>query len=83
MRQKALGIEEPELNLKDNRELVEKGSEIINKYVKAFLKYHLPKYPAEGIAGVQNWLCSDAKLAYISKNLGTTAIILGEVGFFL
>lgn len=82
MKQKSLGVEEPELNLRDNRELAEKGHEIINKYVLAFLKCHLPKYPAEGIAALQNWLVSDKKLAHISKNLGTTEIILAEVSSF-
>lgn len=79
LRQQSVGIEEPVINIKDNRELAVKGEEIMKKYVTAFLKYHLPKYPDEGIDVISNFLLSTEKLAYISCGLGTKEIIMTEV----
>jgi len=48
-RQKNVGIEEPNLNLSDNKELVTKGSDFIDDIVKRYLRTVLPKLPEEGI----------------------------------
>lgn len=79
MRQQELEIEEPLLNLNDNRNLAGKGEEILNEYITAFLNVHLPNFPSDGIKAVKDNLLSDAKLAYVSKYLGTTEIILSAV----
>lgn len=71
-----VGIEQPELGLKDNRELAHLGEQLIYNYVEAFLLTTLPKLPAEGIRAIANGLTSPDKLADISKHLGTTDIIL-------
>lgn len=71
-----VGIEQPELGLKDNRELVQLGEQLINEYVEAFLLTTLPKLPAEGIRAIANGLTSTDKLADVSKHLGTKDIIL-------
>jgi len=48
-RQKNVGIEQPTLNLSDNKELVSKGSDFIDDVVKRYLRTVLPKLPEEGI----------------------------------
>lgn len=48
-RQKNVGIEHPNLNLFDNRELVVKGSDFIDDIVKRYLHTVLPRLPEEGI----------------------------------
>lgn len=78
IRVEKLGIDKQDLNLQDNRELAEQGLKLAKKYVNAYLRYHLPEYPNEGIDAVQNYLLSTEKLAYISLNLGSKEIILAE-----
>lgn len=48
-RQKKVGIENPTINLDDNKELVPKGSEFIDDIVKRYLRTVLPRLPEEGI----------------------------------
>lgn len=48
-RQKNVGIEQPTLNLSDNKELVSKGSDFIDDVVKRYLRTVLPRLPEEGI----------------------------------
>lgn len=48
-KQKEVGIEQPTLNLNDNRELVAKGSDFIDDIVKRYLRTVLPRLPEEGI----------------------------------
>lgn len=48
-RQKNVGIEEPTINLLDNKELVIKGLDFIDDIVKRYLRTVLPKLPEEGI----------------------------------
>lgn len=79
LRQREVGIDEPELNLNDNLELAKKGEEIVHKYVTAFLRCHLPLYPDAGIDAVKDYLLSREKLAYVSSHLGTKEIILAAV----
>lgn len=76
LRLQKLGVDDSELNLVDNRELADKGRKLASQYVEAYLRYHLPKYPDEGIDALQNYLLSTEKLAYISSNLGSKEIIL-------
>lgn len=71
-----LGVEKTDLNLLDNRELADKGLKLVENYTMAYLKYHLPNYPDEGIKAIRNYLLSTEKLAHISSNLGTKEIIL-------
>lgn len=78
LRLEKLGVDKTELNLVDNRELAEKGRKIASEYVEAYLRYHLPQYPDDGIAAVRDHLLSTEKLAYISSNLGSKEIILAE-----
>ncbi|XP_055550756.1 39S ribosomal protein L44, mitochondrial [Wyeomyia smithii] len=75
-KQAEVGIEKPQLGLKDNRELLEAGSKLIEDYVDAFLLTALPKLPREGIRSIAAHLTSDESLAHVSKHLGTKDIIL-------
>lgn len=79
LRQREVQIENPVVDMKDNAELVVRGDEILTTYVTAFLQYYLPKFPAEGITAVRNYLLSEEQLAMIGKNLGTVDIILCDV----
>ncbi|KRY61480.1 Uncharacterized protein T03_6035 [Trichinella britovi] len=36
-------------DIQDNTDFIRKGSEFLSAYVKAYLRYHLPRYPEEGI----------------------------------
>lgn len=49
MRQKEVGIEDPELSLEDNRELSRRGETLISEYLKNHLRVALPRFPEEGI----------------------------------
>lgn len=75
-KQTEIGIEKPELGLKDNRELLEQGSKLIDDYVEAFLLTALPKLPRDGIRSIAAHLTQDESLAHVSKHLGTKDIIL-------
>lgn len=79
LRQREVGVEEPDLHIKDNRELVDLGEEIIRKYVDAFVRVHLPLCPDEGITAVKQYLLSRKELAKISSLLGTKDLILSTV----
>lgn len=75
-KQKDVGIDEPIIGLQDNEALAETGEQIISSYVMNYLSYFLPRFPLEGIQSLHKYLTSEDTLAYVSKNLGTTYIIL-------
>lgn len=79
LRQREVGIEVPELNLKDNGQLAKRGEEIAHKYVSAFVRCHFPLYPDAGVKAVRDYLLSRKQLAHISSQLGTKEIILASV----
>lgn len=78
LRQKELGVENPEINLEDNSSLVKTGHDVVVGYVTAFLEHSLPKVPKEGINAFCAFLTSVSALANISRNLGTSDLILSE-----
>jgi len=77
-RQKEVQIEQPVIEMKDNRELIPRGDAILQEYVTSFLRLHLPKFPEAGIIAVRDHLLSDQELAKISSHLGTVDIILND-----
>lgn len=79
LKQQEVGIENPDTNLNDNNILIEKGDQIINEYVMAFLLSQLPQFPIDGIKAIHNYLITNEMLAYISSNLGTSDLILSSV----
>lgn len=76
MKLEKLGVEKSDFNLLDNRDLADAGLKIAESYISAFLKYHLPNYPKEGLSEIQNCLLSIKNLAFVSSNLGTKEIIM-------
>lgn len=78
LRLEKTGADVIDTNMVDNRELAEKGQEFAVAYVQAFLKYHLPRLPNDGIAAIQNHLLSIKMMAHISSNLGTKELIFAE-----
>lgn len=55
------------------------GDQFINAYIQNYLEVVLPKFPIEGVKGVQKFLTSEATLANVSLHLGTKDIILAAV----
>ncbi|XP_060864856.1 large ribosomal subunit protein mL44 [Metopolophium dirhodum] len=75
-RQKNVGIEQPTLNLSDNKDLVSKGSDFIDDIVKRYLRTVLPRLPEEGIIGIHKYLTSIETLSHVSFHIGTSDLIL-------
>jgi len=75
-RQKSVGIEQPTINLTDNRELVIKGSDFIDDIVQRYLRTVLPRLPEEGILEIHNFLTCIDTLSHISFHIGTSELIL-------
>lgn len=75
-KQRALGIEEADIQMSHNSELAKKGAEIAKDYVEAFLKYSLPKVPLEGQKSITSFLLSIDMLANIALHLGMKELIL-------
>lgn len=76
MKQRAVGIETPTIQLTDNSSLAKKGDELITEFVITYLNLSLPKYPREGIKAIYKHLTSNEILAHVSKHLGTKDLIL-------
>lgn len=76
MKQRAVGIEEPVLQLTDNSNLVQKGDELMTEYIITYLNLSLPKFPREGIKAIYKHLVSEEVLASVSSKLGTKDLIL-------
>lgn len=76
MKQRAVGIEQPDLQLTDNTNLVKKGEELMTEYIITYLNLSLPKFPRDGIKAIYQHLVSEKTLAHVSKNLGTKDLIL-------
>lgn len=76
MKQKAVGIENPEIQLTDNSQLVQKGKKIMEEYITAYLTYSLPKFPQEGVKAIYEYLTSSKFLGKVSSGIGTKDLIL-------
>jgi large subunit ribosomal protein L44 len=78
MKQRAVGVEDPVLNLQDNSNLAKKGEELLTEFIIPYLNLSLPKFPRDGVKGIYKHLTSEAVLAKISQNLGTKDLILSS-----
>lgn len=76
MKQKSVGIENPELHLQDNAKLIQKGDEMMTEFIITYLNLSLPKLPRDGIKAIYRHLIADETLAHISSNLGTRDLIM-------
>lgn len=77
-RQREVGIENPELDIKDNRELIEEGKYLTSEIVKCYLRQALPRVPEDGILALKDHLLSEEVTAKVSSHIGTKDIILSE-----
>ncbi|XP_012275119.1 39S ribosomal protein L44, mitochondrial [Orussus abietinus] len=75
-KQKELGIEIPQLDIKSNDELIQEGREITSRVVKSYLRQSLPCAPEECIRSLHDYLLSTAVLAKVSSHIGTKDLIL-------
>lgn len=76
MKQRAVGIEDPVLQLTDNSNLIQKGDELMTEFIITYLNLSLPKFPREGIKAIYKHLVSEEVLADVSSKLGTKDLIL-------
>lgn len=76
MKQRAVGIEEPVLQLTENTKLVQKGEELLTEYIVTYLNISLPKFPRDGVKAIYKHLISDEVLGHVSSHLGTKDLIL-------
>uniref|UniRef100_A0A1B0DLK7 Large ribosomal subunit protein mL44 n=1 Tax=Phlebotomus papatasi TaxID=29031 RepID=A0A1B0DLK7_PHLPP len=76
LKQKEVGIEQPDVALLDNREMVQVGEELIAKYLDQYVEAFLPKVPLDGRIAVRKYLMSEENLAHISSYIGTKDLIL-------
>ncbi|KAK2580261.1 hypothetical protein KPH14_012512 [Odynerus spinipes] len=74
--QRKQGIEDPKLDIKDNRDLIERGKEFTSKVVQKYLSETLPSVPKHGIMAFHDYLLSEESLATASLHIGTTDLIL-------
>jgi len=75
-KQKAVGIEKPELDIQDNTAMVDDGQRLTEKIIKAYLCQALPCVPEECIYALLDYLMSQEVVAKASKHIGTEDLIL-------
>uniref|UniRef100_A0A5S6QGU0 Large ribosomal subunit protein mL44 n=1 Tax=Trichuris muris TaxID=70415 RepID=A0A5S6QGU0_TRIMR len=66
------------VEMEHNGELIRQGDKIISEYVKAYLRYHLPLFPEEGIIAVHDALTTNQRLAGLADQLGARELILAN-----
>ncbi|XP_014211129.1 39S ribosomal protein L44, mitochondrial [Copidosoma floridanum] len=74
--QKKVGIEDPQLDILDNRELVEEGKQIAPLIIDNYLSQVLPLAPLECIDALREYLLSPEILAKTASGIGSTDLIL-------
>lgn len=77
-KQKEVGIENIQLQLKDNMELIKEGENFLTSFIKGYLRNVLPRFPEEGICAVHDYLMSNQVLAHVSSHIGTKDLLLCE-----
>lgn len=66
----------PEINLPSNKELVDRGRELLELCTKPYLRYTFSRVPEDGIECIHKYLESELVMSDISKWLGCRDIIL-------
>lgn len=77
-KQRQMGIEEPKLDINDNRDFIMKGEKLTSEYVQNYLAQALPQAPEDVIILLHDYLLSEEMLAKAALHLGTKDIILTE-----
>lgn len=75
-RQRQLGIEDINVNMKSNERLSEEGEKLMTRVVVDWLRGAFPYLPEEGVQAVKQFLLSEDLLAEISFHTGTKDLIL-------
>jgi len=75
-KQKKVGIEDPQLDIVDNRELIDEGKQMIPLMIENYLSQALPLAPQECIYALKQYLLSEKILAETSSGIGTTDLVL-------
>lgn len=65
-----------DVGLTPNTELSAAGLNICEQFITDYLTHAFPKLPADGVEAVKRYLLSNAILSHVSKNIGTSDLIL-------
>uniref|UniRef100_A0A1L8DXP2 Large ribosomal subunit protein mL44 n=1 Tax=Nyssomyia neivai TaxID=330878 RepID=A0A1L8DXP2_9DIPT len=76
MKQKEVGIEEPNVALLDNTQMIQDGDELLTRYLDLYVTSTMPKIPLDGRIAIRKYLMSEENLASISSHIGTRDLIL-------
>jgi len=77
-REMGVTVQEAPLDLKENTVLVNKGSELMSRYMEGFLRYAFPYLPEDGVNAICGHLMSDQVLAVVGSGIGIKDIALCE-----
>jgi len=76
-REKEVGLlSDANVALYDNSELAKLGLDIIENYVKAYLRLHFPNLPEEGCDQICGYLTGDLLSAHVGRNIGLGDLVL-------
>lgn len=76
LRQNQIKFNLPEQNIKSNAEMVHRGSKLLDKCLKPYLRYTFNKVPEDGIDHIARYLGSDEVLSDVAIWIGCKDIIL-------
>lgn len=74
--QKDAGIKGAILDIKCNEQLIERGSELLDSFIKQYLRFTFSKLPEDGIEEITRYLLSNKVLQDIAKWIGCRDIVL-------
>ncbi|XP_033216052.1 39S ribosomal protein L44, mitochondrial [Belonocnema kinseyi] len=77
-KQKKVGIENPEIELLDNRELITDGQKILPRIVESYLSKSLPYAPQDCILVLRDYLLSTKMLASVTTGIGLKDLVLSS-----
>ena len=66
----------PDIGLKSNEGLVQRGSSLLTNHIRPYLRFTFDKVPEDGIVQISNYLESDQVLSDIADWIGCKEIIL-------
>lgn len=76
IKQEKLGIEDVNIDIRDNRELAERGQQIADEYISKFIEKSFPLLILEGQKAIRDYLLSIDTLSYVAQNLGMKDLLL-------
>lgn len=76
LRESQLKYSLPDISIKSNEELVQRGKKLLDDCIKPYLRFTFNRLPEDGIIHIANYLESDDVLSDIAKWIGCKEIIL-------